>query len=207
MGLFNFMKKKAHVAKQQPRAAKAETNSFGEPLDRLTKDGELPWGWVTKNKEFCDRINGEYSYFLHTWLEAEKKTPKENYSALKSFVVYLEDVEKLCKSKGECFEFWYREILTSKDYLEDRKEELEALTANVDELQANYEKRIVLLSDLDTRIINTLLDNPSILQSDFIKMFDPVVHKDVREKLYLLEKAGKLEKTKSGRSYLLHYKQ
>ena len=84
MGLFDFVKKKAPV-----------TNSFGERYDRLTHDGELPWGWVTRNKEFCDRINGEYSYFLNAWLQARHKSPTEHYSALKSFVVYLEDVEKL----------------------------------------------------------------------------------------------------------------
>ena len=141
MGLFGFIKKKAPVTKQQPKATKAETNSFGERCDRLTPNGELPWGWVTRNKEFCDRINGEFSHFLDAWMESRHKSPKEQYSALKSFVLYLEDVEKLCKSKGECFDFWFHEILTSKGYTEKRKEELEELTANIDELQAKYDKR------------------------------------------------------------------
>lgn len=138
MGLFDFVKKKAPVLKQQPREANSETNSFGERYDRLTHDGVLPWGWVTKNKEFCDRIKSEFSYFLNIWLDARNKSPKEQYQALKSFVLYLEDVEKLCKSKGECFEFWFREILTSEGYTEKRKRELEELTANFDELQAKY---------------------------------------------------------------------
>ena len=132
MGLFDFMKKKSPVIKQQPQEAKTETNSSGECYDRLTPDGELPWGWVTRNKEFCDRINGEYTYFLNAWLQARNKTPLEQYSALKSFVLYLEDVEKLCKSKGECFDFWLHEILTGKGYIEKRKKELEELTAKFD---------------------------------------------------------------------------
>lgn len=131
MGLFDFIKKIDTVTKQQPRATQTETNHLGEQYDRLTPDGELPWGWVTINKEFCDRITGEFSYFLNTWVESRHKTPMDHYSALKSFVVYLEDVEKLCKSKGECFEFWFREILTSKDYIDSRKKELEELTANL----------------------------------------------------------------------------
>lgn len=124
MGLFDFMKKKTPISQQQ-------TNSFGEHWDRLTPDGELPFGWVTKNKDFCDKINGEYSYFLNTWLDSRKMSPKEQHQALKSFILYLEDVERLCKSKGECFEFWFREILTSEDYIDMRKKDLEKLQSKI----------------------------------------------------------------------------
>ena len=120
MGLFDILKKKAPV-----------TNSFGERYDRLTPAGELPWGWVTRNKEFCEKINGEFTHFLNAWLQARHKSPMEHYSSLKSFVVYLDDVEKLCKSKGECFEFWFHEILTGKGYAEQRKKELEELKAKI----------------------------------------------------------------------------
>ena len=106
---------------------KKEVMSTQEQLE----NGELPWGWVTRNKEFCDKINGEFSYFLNAWLQSRHKTPVEHYSALKSFVVYLEDVEKLCKSKGECFDFWFHEILTSKGYIEKRKGELENLAVKL----------------------------------------------------------------------------
>lgn len=99
------------------------------PAPERLENGELPWGWVTRNKEFCDRINGEYSHFLSAWVRSRNKTPMEHYSALKSFVVYLEDVEKLCKLKGECFDFWFHEILTGKGYVEKRKKELEELQA------------------------------------------------------------------------------
>ena len=99
------------------------------PIPERLENGELPWGWVTRNKEFCDKINDEYSYLLNAWIKSRNKPQIEHYSALKSFVVYLEDVEKLCKSKGECFDFWFREILTGKGYVETRKKELEELIA------------------------------------------------------------------------------
>lgn len=127
MGFLGFMKKKAPQEKALPTIT-VETNSSAEQLDRLTEEGELPWGWLYRNKEFTEKINGEYSYFLNMWLESRTKTPLEHYSALKSFVVYLEDAERLCKSKGECFEFWFYEILASKDYIQKRKAELEKLT-------------------------------------------------------------------------------
>lgn len=88
---------------------------------------DLPWGWISQNKVFVEKIQNEYSNFLNDWLNSRKKSPKEHYSVLKSFIIYLEDVERLCKSKGECFEFWYYEILTSRDYLKKRKQDLQRL--------------------------------------------------------------------------------
>ncbi len=178
---------------------------FPTDYDHLTKDGDLPWGWIYRNRDFTGQIQNEYSYFLHMWIDSKNGSPKERYQALKSFVLYLDDAGKLCESKGECFEFWYYNIVASKDYIEKRKGELEELIANFDKLQADFEKRAVHLSDLDERIIKMLIENPGVLQSDFVKMFDPLVQNDVREKLYFMEKAGDLERTKSGRSYILNY--
>ena len=96
-----------------------------EPNLEYLENGELPWGWLYRNKEFVDNIQKEYTYFLERWIASREKTPKEQYAALKSFVLFMEDVEKLCKSKGECFEFWFNEILTGKGYLEKRRKELQ----------------------------------------------------------------------------------
>ena len=98
-----------------------------EDLEHLNENGELPWGWHRQNKDFIEKTNNEYSFFLNNWLDSKHAEPKEQYESLKSFVTYLEDLEMRCKSKGECFEFWFYEILTSKDYLQKRKDELKKL--------------------------------------------------------------------------------
>ena len=167
---------------------------------------EFSWGWISQNKAFVEKIQNEYSYFLNTWLDSRKKSPSEQFSALKSFIMYLEDVEKLCKTKGECFEFWYYEILTSRDYLERRKNDLRDLENNLVKLQTEYEKRSFEIVDLDSKIINTLKENDGMFQTDFVKLFDLSIQNDVKEKLYYMEKAGQLQRTKSGRTYILHYK-
>lgn len=100
------------------------------PIEHL-ENGELPWGWVTRNKAFCEKMQEEYSYFLNNWLDTRGKLSLEQYSALKSFVAYLEDAERLCNSKGECFAFWFREILTGNGYVAKRKKDLEELTATL----------------------------------------------------------------------------
>ncbi len=177
-----------------------------DDLEHLTAEGELPWGWHTHNSEFIGEVGGEYSYFLNLWLDARSKPPKELHSVLKSFILFLEDAEKLCKSKGECFEYWYYEILTSRDYIEKRRTEFSELSQNLEEKQQEYERRMLELVDLDRKIIEKLKENANILQSDFVKMFDPAIKKDVQEKLYYMDKEGKLQRTKSGGSYILHYK-
>lgn len=171
-----------------------------EDLEHLTPEGEFPWGWHSQNKDFTSKIESEFSYFLNVWLDAKNKSPKEQHSALKSFVLYLEDVEKLCKSKSECFEFWFYNILITPDYLETRKKELKDLVDNLEELQEIYEKK----QNLFPAVIELLKANDGILQSDFKKLFDEPFQNEVADILYHLHKEGKLEKIKEGRTYILH---
>ena len=173
-----------------------------DDLEHLTTDGELPWGWHTHNMEFTEKIGCEYTHFLNSWLEATKKSPKELYPALKSFVVYLEDLEKLCKSKGECFEYWYYRCLTSPDYLEKRKNELNELIENLDKLQQIYEKKQTLFP----AVVELLKANDGIKQSEFKHLFDEPLQNEVSNILYHLHKEGKLERIKEGRTYILHFR-
>ena len=80
------------------------------------------------------------------------------------------------------------------------------LVKNFAEVQKQYEERKIELLSIDLKIIQALKENQGILQSDFVKTFNPVVQNDVKDKLYHLEKSGKLQRTKSGRSYILNYK-
>lgn len=171
-------------------------------LEHLNSEGELPWGWLSHNKEFTSKISDEFSYFLNMWLDARTKSPRELYSALKSFVLYLEDAEKVCIPMGECFEFWFYELIASKDYIEKRKSELNELTANLDELQQIYEKK----QDLFPAVVNLLKANDGILQSEFKQLFDEPFQNDVSNILYQLHKEGKLERIKEGRTYILHFR-
>lgn len=204
MGILDFLKKFA-------TKSNADTKQTTIQHEHITEDGELPFGWIFRNKEFTDKISGEYSHFLNLWLESRSKSPKEQYSALKSFVLYLEDAEKLCKSKGECFELWFCEYLTTKDYISKRKSELEDLTANFDALQKDYENKLLKEEKVKTMksdVIVLLKENDGILQSDFWKLFDDeICRAAATDIVYALWREGKIERTKSGRSFILHYKE
>ena len=208
MGLFDFLK---NIKKENKNTThidiviKPREKSSSKPvvdLEHLTAEGELPWGWMLHNREFTGKIGGEYTHFLNTWLDARKKSPKELYSALKSFILYLEDAERLCKSKGEHFEYWYYNILTAPDYLKKRKNELKELTENLDELQEVYEKK----QNLFPAVIELLKSNDGILQSEFKQLFDEPFQNEVSNILYNLHKEGKLERIKEGRTYILHFR-
>lgn len=201
MGIFDLFKKKG----APPKPSNNSNIGTTKDLTHL-EDGDLPWGWLYQNKEFISERETEYSYFLDNWIASRYGEPKKQYETLKSFVLYLEDVEKLCKKKGECFQFWFSEILTTPTYLQERKKELKELEENFDRLQSQYEERQAELFNLDEKIIKKLKENQGILQSDFVKTFNPLIQNEVRDKLYHLEQEGKLQKTKSGRSYILNYR-
>lgn len=184
-------------------------NKMAEPdkdLEHLNAAGELPWGWHNYSKDFREKIQSEYSLKLHQWLDAKKKSPTVEHFALTEFVEFLEKTEKLCKDKSECFEFWYYEVLTTRNYLQERKNELQHLSENLDKLEAEYQEKSKELINLDSKIINLLKENDGILQSDFVKLFNPLIQNEVKDFLYHYDKKQKLQRTKSGRSYILHLK-
>ena len=177
-----------------------------EDMEHLTPDGDLPRGWLTVNKDVLETIQAEYTYFLNKWIETKKESPRKLSWALKSFVLYLERKQEECKQKGECFDFWFNNILIAPGYIEKRKAELQELTANLEELQEEYDHKSAWIPILDDEIIKQLRANDGILQADFIKMFDDCIQSEVSSKLYFMAKSGDLERIKSGRSYILHYK-
>lgn len=209
MGFFDFFSKKS--AKPAPVVKSVEVSTKPVQItpvqEKLTADGDLPFGWTYRNSEFVERIGSEYKYFLNMWLDSRDKSPYERYAALKSFVLYLEDAAKICKAAGECHDLWYREFLTTPGYLEKRKKELQELESKRHQMQKDWEYRSQCIDGLEDAIIQMILGNPDILQSEFVNLFDPVLQNDVREKLYYMEKSGKIERIKSGRSYILRCKE
>lgn len=181
------------------------------PPEDTTRDDPLPFGWVTQHEDFTAPLQADMNYFRRYWIASLKQPPKVQYGALKSFVIFLEDAQKLCYQKGKDYAFWYDEILTSKGYLETRKKELQDLEENMQQLQKEWlekEKKEAWIKSqipiLTPKVIQTLKENDGILQSEFWKLFDPSLKEPVVEILCALWKDGKVERTKSGRSYILH---
>lgn len=207
--MLGFLKKK----KATPQAADVHVNSFGDPLDKLV-DGELPWGWVTHYKDFIDKYTEEYNYFLYAWFDARKGSPKEERPALKSLLLYMDDVQKLCDQKGECFGFWCSDYLiggqkkTCEDRLADLESNMEARLQEYEEKQKMQERRAELeayeATLTDEMMLDAIRQHEGMLQKDLCKLFP--YPQAISSKLYYMAKEGKIERIKSGNSYILKIK-
>lgn len=180
------------------------TNYAGESLEHLDKDGNLPWGWLSANREFCDKIQNEYSYFLNLWIESKNQEPKKRYEGLKSLVLWLNSAKTLCYSMNECFSKWFSDVIASDEDIARWETDLDELQNNFHEIERVWNIRQRELPKLEENIKFYIQQHDGILQTDFVKMFDEVIHHEVKEKLYYMAKAGTIERIKSGRSYALH---
>lgn len=193
MGLFGRKKK----ANEPPKPS--NTNSFGEPLDRLTPEGKLPWGWIYANREFTEQIENEYRSFSDALIEAKKQGVKEYHAALRSLVMYMEDVKKLCESKGECFAEWATIMVANPSALAHEKEKLEYYNQNIGELLKKEHQMKTLQAD----VLKIITENPDILQTDVFKLFPSDMKPHVKNEIDQLLSSGKIERVKQGRTYSL----
>ena len=181
-------------------------NVFGESIDRLDEDGELPFGWVAHNSDFAGKMENEFSHFRNDWVSSQNDVKKE-YAALKSLIQYIKDVQALCDSKGECFSFWCSEYLIGKEFLEKRKADLQYIENNMDELlekeKFNKAFKEDVLPHLREDLLKIIEDNPGILQTDVYKMFEPEAKDHLSSELYFMAKENLIHREKQGRSYAL----
>ena len=72
---------------------------FGKKKGRnLNPDSGLPFGWLSQNQKLINAILQE-SFVFERAIE-NAKSPQEEYAALKSYVIYLEDGKKYYRKMG-----------------------------------------------------------------------------------------------------------
>ena len=108
MGLFKSFKKK-------------RTNSVGEDLDRLTKEGELPFGWMAYNKEIIKQMDKECAAFRS--IISAAKNPKEKHAAIKSYLRFLEDGKKHYKKINVCAGKYFEQYCCDTPFVDKIKKE------------------------------------------------------------------------------------
>ena len=104
---------------------KKRTNSVGENLDRLTSEGELPFGWMAYNKEIIAQMEAE----LETFRDAVDRAvdPLDKYAAIKSYLLYLEDGKKHYYSINECSGKYFEEYICDTPYVDKIKKQFAEL--------------------------------------------------------------------------------
>lgn len=127
MGLADLFKKKT----TKEKIAARKTNCFGERVDRLDKDGNLPFGWVVYNQKYVDMIENDMQPFRQAILDA--KTDIEKWGALKSFLLYLQDGKKHYPQYGECVGKYFEEYICGSCEAEQRKKAFKELDKKLKE--------------------------------------------------------------------------
>ena len=61
------------------------------------------------------------------------------------------------------------------------------------------------IQEMKPTVVQALIENDNILQSEFWKLFNTEDQDAVKEIVYSLRKEGKIKRTKSGRSFIIHY--
>lgn len=198
MGLFDVFKKRTQT---EPAPKGNFQNSLGEDLRYLTEDGELPFGWIVYYQDFT---NKQGKKIADKWNVVRNATStQEKLDAYRGYFSTISSVGEECREAGECHYKWFCEnILESFSYNEEVKE-YRRLKVDAPMLI----KRENLLSSLESDVMTKLHECNGILQSDFVKMFNPLIKDEVSAFLRESERTEKIERTKSGRSYILKIKE
>lgn len=175
-------------------------NTFGQRLDVLTPDGDLPFGWVSYYEDFVkeqtDRINKAYEPIY----SARKTSDKLSY--FKKYFEVVNSVGEYCKEKGETYYKWFSYYIIESTWYGEQVSSYRQLTADAPKL-IEHEK---WFEQLETKIEKLLPVCDGKLQSEFVKAFEHNEQDYVRFYLSRAEKDGRIQRTKSGRSYILKLK-
>ncbi|MDO4487307.1 MAG: hypothetical protein Q4C46_12085 [Bacillota bacterium] len=202
MGIFDKFKKSNTVN---------NTNSLGEDLEHLI-DGELPWGWVAHKSSFIKPRDEE---MIDTHVKAcNAESVEEEKKLLERFLELFYAYKNECEQMGECYVKYFSDMhehchnSSSSDFSinELAEQRLAYINEHYDELIKKENHKRECLTNLDVSVWNELWNNPDIIQSNLIKLFDPIVKNEVASLLYEWDKSGRIIREKKGRSYILNIK-
>lgn len=182
-----------------------------DDLEHLDQDGELPWGWYSKNEPIYKLYENK---IVQLAVDLKPLKGYERIAQLENLIASYYEYKEFCYRQNECFQKYFSDTwehcFNSRyddfEYITPYIKELAQLKSSEATLNKEHERRMVALDNLDERILDALCEHDGILQSDFVKLFDYTVHAEVRDKLYHMTQEGHLERVKSGRSYILHIK-
>lgn len=193
MGLFGFLKKK-------------------DDLTKLDKDGDLPWGWHTANKEFTEKAEEQYHLLTDDWRNAANLNVYMERETLIQLIRFMESIKDFCDSKDECFSFWASILVANPEILNGHKMRLDYIDRNAEKIEAEREeeRRKKEIEETITPIVkekikNLLTDSPGFLQKDIYDMFPDDDEASVASlALYQLKRDGFIVREKSGRTFKLY---
>lgn len=108
----------------------------------------------------------------------------------------------MCKESGDCHFKWFCENIIETQWYNKQFAEYRKLKQQAPELI----KREELLKNIGPEVMRKIKENNGILQTDLIKMFDPMIKSDISTLLRNLEQGNVIIREKSGRTYKVYKK-
>lgn len=125
MDIFKLLKKNT----TKEIIAARRVNYAGESMDHLDKDGNLPFGWVVHNQKYIDMIENDMQPFRQAIVDA--KTDREKYSALKSFMLFLQDGKKHYYEISPCVGKYFEEYICKSMEAKQRQDALKKIEGKI----------------------------------------------------------------------------
>lgn len=116
-------------------------------------------------------------------------------------VLFIQDIQKQCALKDECFVFWFKNCVLTVDY-DDLYNKMIYIENNIDELMDTYNQQ----KQASKKVIEIIRENPGILQKELYKLFSADLKNFLSSELYKLDYEEKIIREKSGNSYKLYLK-
>ena len=129
MGLF---KKKTMEQKLQ----KSKKNYAGELLDKLDKNGKLPFGWYAHNSHIVKPYEDK---MVKTAVDLKKYKDMDRIKHLEKLIKQYNDFKKFCYKKGPCFKKYFQDQW--EHCHNSRNKDFEYITPYVEELKELKKKK------------------------------------------------------------------
>lgn len=175
-------------------------NCFGQRMDVLDKDGDLPFGWEAHNSTFA-KTQREKIYSAYDPVLAAVKTT-DKLACFKRYFEVVNEVGSVCKKAGATHYKWFTYHIIESEWYCGQVSQYKQLKEDAPRLIA----REKWLEDIEKKVIERLPDYNGCMQSDFVKTFAQNEQSYVRIVISNAEKDGIISREKSGRSYKLFLK-
>lgn len=177
--------------------------------EHLTSDGELPWGWLSRN---TPTLKAKYEdKMVAIAVSLNRLTLDEKKAQLKKLIALYNEFKEFCYSKDECFAKYFSDMwehchnsrCKDFEYIASFEAELKNIEENYEELRQKEQRTSYIekniLPTLRHSLMETISAEPGIFQADLFNRFDADLKPFIHTELYLMEKDGLLLKEKEGR--------
>ena len=179
-----------------------------EDQHHLTKDGELPYGWLSRNTPICEPYEHR---MVEIAASLKAMNTDDKIANLRLLIDAYYEYKQFCYSKDECYIKYFSDkwehCFNSKrkdfEYITLFEEELKTLETNRNDLLQKEQTRAAIeqaiLPNLRNELLNIIRSEPGILQVSICKHYPEEAKPYISDELYAMTQEGLIVKEKQGR--------